>query len=66
MASLSSVSDVAIDAFDLWPVDPRVEAYLSGTETTTGDQDQAACAMAARVVADHFLSLHASECDGFR
>ena len=59
-------SDLVIDAFDLWPVDPRVEAYLSGTETTAGDEDQAACAMAARVVADHFLSLHASECDGFR
>ena len=60
-------SDVGIDAFDLWPVDPRVEAYLSGTEApATGGEDQVACAMAARVVADHFLSLHASECDGFR
>lgn len=56
-----------IDAFDLWPVASQVEAYFTGVEVPGGESgDQAACALAARGVADHFLSLHASECGGLR
>ena len=56
-----------IDAFDLWPVASQVEAYITtgrNQEDEVGGEDQASCAMAARVVADHFLHLHESECGG--
>ena len=60
-------SAAAIDAFDLWPVAPMVEAYLADEDVEAGDgEEQASCAGAARVVADHFLSLHESECGGGR
>ena len=57
-----------IDTFDLWPVHPTVEAYISGDEVERANQDddQASCAVAARMVADHFLRLHESECGGDR
>ena len=59
-------SEGAIDAFDLWPVASLVEAYIVGQnlEDEVGGEDQSSCAVAARVVADHFLNLHESECGG--
>ena len=57
----------SIDAFDLWPVATAVEAYLAGEELEAPlREDQASCAAAARVVADHFLMLHDSECGEVR
>ena len=52
-----------MDAFDLWPVHRQVEAYIKDLDREGVDEeDPASCALAARVVADHFLGLHASEC----
>ncbi len=55
----------AMDAFELWPVAPAVEGYITDRWTPApADDEQMICAESARVVADHFLSIHASECDG--
>ena len=60
-------SAAAIDAFDLWPVAPMLESYImEGPSREVSGEDQASCAAAARVVADHFLHLHETECGGNR
>ena len=54
-----------IDAFELWPLDPFVESFIAERETAMDSGGhRASCAETARVVADHFLRLHESECGG--